>query len=174
LIPRKGLHVLLKALALLPAHSWRLTIAGDPTPDPAYTARVRRLARLVQRSGRIRFAGALSPRQVAAELSQAQVLAVPSSHEGFGIAYLEGMAFGLPALASAHGGAAELVRDGYNGFLIQPGEVTSLAERLDLLRRNRERLGRMGTAARRTFLQRPTWRTSVRSCVRWMRRLARG
>jgi glycosyltransferase involved in cell wall biosynthesis len=110
---------------------------------------------------------------VAAQLRRAQVLAVPSSHEGFGIAYLEGMAFGLPAVAAAHGGAGDLVRDGYNGYLVDPENVSALAERMARLAVDRDRLARMSLAARRTFLRRPTWRSARRRWVRFLRRFAR-
>jgi glycosyltransferase involved in cell wall biosynthesis len=173
LIPRKGLLELVGALARLAPSSWRLTVAGDPEVDPRYTGRVRRTARRLGLDGRIRFAGALSPARVAAQLRRAQVLAVPSSHEGFGIAYLEGMAFGLPAVAAAHGGAGDLVRDGYNGYLVDPENVSALAERMARLAVDRDRLARMSLAARRTFLRRPTWRSARRRWVRFLRRFAR-
>ncbi|MGH2605294.1 MAG: glycosyltransferase family 4 protein, partial [Anaerolineales bacterium] len=173
LIPRKGLLELIEALARLTPSSWRLVVAGDPASDPRYAERVRRTARRLGVDGRIRFAGALAPARVAAELRRAQVLAVPSSHEGFGIAYLEGMAHGLPAVAAAHGGAGDLVRNGYNGYLVDPGNVPALADRLAQLAGDRARLARMGRAARRTFLGRPTWRSARRRWVRFLRRFVR-
>jgi glycosyltransferase involved in cell wall biosynthesis len=173
LIPRKGLHVLLEAMARLPAGAAKLTIAGDSRADPHYAARIRRQADRLRLDGRIRFAGPLSPGRVAAELRRSQVLAVPSSLEGFGIAYLEGMAYGLPALASSVGGGAELVRDGYNGYLVPPGEIGVLTDRLARLAADRVHLARMGQAARRTYLRRPTWGESTRRSVLFLRRLLR-
>ncbi len=173
LIPRKGLLELTEALARLAPSSWRLTVVGDPKVDPRYAGRVRRTARRLGLDPRIRYTGALSPPRVVAELRRAEVLAVPSSHEGFGIAYLEGMAYGLPAIAAVHGGAGDLVRHGYNGYLVDPGEVPALAEVLARLAKDRDRLTRMSQAARRTFLRRPTWRAASRRWVRFLRRFAR-
>lgn len=173
LIPRKGLQELIEALARLPPSSWRLTVVGDPDVDPRYAGRVRRTASKLALDSRIRYTGPLAPPRVAAELRRAQVLAVPSSHEGFGIAYLEGMAHGLPAIAAAHGGAGELVRDGYNGYRVDPGDVPALAERLARLAGDRDRLVQMSQAARRTFLGRPPWSSAGRRWVGFLRRFAR-
>ena len=63
----------------------------------------------------------------AESLARSHLLAVPSSYEGFGIVYLEGMAFGLPALASSAGGAQEIIRHGETGWLVPPGEPVGLA-----------------------------------------------
>ncbi|MEX0788266.1 MAG: glycosyltransferase family 4 protein [Anaerolineales bacterium] len=172
LIPRKGLHILLEAMARLPAGAARLTVAGDLQTDPNYVGRIRRRADRLGLDGSIRFVGPLSPRRVAAELRRSQVLAVPSSLEGFGIAYLEGMAHGLPALATSVGGGAEIVRDGYNGYLIRPGEIDVLADRLARLASDRKSLARMGQAARRTYLGHPTWGESTRRSILFLSRLA--
>ena len=173
LIPRKGLHILLDAMARLPAGAARLTVAGDSQTDPRYSRRILSQADRLGLNGSLRFVGPLSPRRVAAELRRSQVLAVPSSLEGFGIAYLEGMAHGLPALASSVGGGAELVRDGYNGYLIRPGDADILADRLSRLASDRKSLARMGQAARRTYLRHPTWGESSNRSAAFLRRLLR-
>lgn len=173
LIPRKGLRPLIEALARLPPARWRLTVVGNPNVDPRYAAKVRRTVQRLGVNGRVRYRGELGPSGVAAELRRAHVLAVPSDHEGFGIAYLEGMAFGLPAIAAAHGGAGEFVRDGYNGYLVDPGDVPGLAERLSRLADDRPRLARMGRAARRTFQAQPTWGSASRRWIPFLRLFAR-
>jgi glycosyltransferase involved in cell wall biosynthesis len=60
-------------------------------------------------------------------------------------------------LASSAGGASEIVIQGRNGFLVAPGDVAALAASIEELIRNRERLLEMSLAARRTFLEHPTW-----------------
>ena len=82
---------------------------------------------------------------------------MPAQHEGFGIVYLEGMANGLPALASAAGGAVELVTHGQNGYLITPGDTKALAHLIATLNNDRRRLAELGMAAQRTWLAHPTW-----------------
>jgi glycosyltransferase involved in cell wall biosynthesis len=82
---------------------------------------------------------------------------VPSSYEGFGIVYLEGMGFGLPAIGTTLGAASEVIEDGKTGFLIQPGDAHSLAEKLQLLSERRDLLLEMSLAARSRYQRQPKW-----------------
>jgi len=82
---------------------------------------------------------------------------VPSSYEGFGIVYLEGMGFGLTALGTTAGAAGEIISDGENGYLITPDDAAGLAARLETLADDRTLLARMGTAARAHYQRSPTW-----------------
>jgi glycosyltransferase involved in cell wall biosynthesis len=157
LIPRKELHTLLAALATLPPADWRLQVAGSLTADPGYTQAIRRQIEAAGLSGQVSLLGVLSPPELAASLAASHLLAVPSSYEGFGIVYLEGMGFGLPAIAGSRGAARELIRHGHNGFLVPPGNAGALAGFLRLLARDRERLTAMSLAAYRSFTTRPTW-----------------
>ena len=95
----------------------------------------------------VRFHGILDDQPLAAILRNAHVLVIPSQYEGFGIAYLEGMAHGLPALGTRVGALPELISDGIDGFLIAPGGVASLSGQLSSLAGDRELLARMGRAA---------------------------
>jgi glycosyltransferase involved in cell wall biosynthesis len=153
--PRKGLDTLVDALARVdtPVH---LTAVGRPV-DQEYYDSVRARARDHGLADRVTFAGELSDDALAATLQESHVLAVPSRHEGFGIVYLEGMGFGLPAVASAAGGAAEVVADGETGVLVDPDDPAAVAESLNALGRDRDRLTRMGTAARDRYDSHPDW-----------------
>lgn len=157
LIPRKGLHTVLAALARMPAGSLTLEVIGSSAVDPAYSARVRTLAGDLHLNPGMAFRGQLPDEQVAEHLIRSHVLAVPSSHEGFGIVYLEGMSFGLPAIATTAGGAGEIVRHGENGFLVTPGDAVALATCLTRLNADRGLLATMAVSARRTYDRQPTW-----------------
>ncbi len=163
LIPRKGLHTLLAALALLPPNACRLEIVGSLAVEPAYT---RQLQRQVQRLGlidRVKFHGVLDDEALAQCLLEAQVMAAPSTYEGFGIVYLEGMGFGLPAIATMAGAASEIIRNGMEGYLISPGDAPALAERLQWLSTDRVRLANMALAARLRFSAFPSWQETGRA-----------
>lgn len=157
LIVRKGLHTLLEALARLPKTAWTLQVIGDPMMEPAYARRVREQCRRSGLDERVTWRGRLDQEQLAAVLGKAHVLAVPSSYEGFGIVYLEGMGFGLPAIAGANGGAGEIVHPGRNGYLMDPGDAGALAQALGWLAADRDLLAEMSCAALETFLRHPTW-----------------
>lgn len=76
---------------------------------------------------RIYFHGATdSPQQA---LSQLDLLLLPSAVEGFGLVLIEAMAAGVPVVACAAGGVLDVVRDGYNGLLIEPDKSETEAER---------------------------------------------
>ena len=157
LIPRKGLHTLLAALARLPAGFLTLDVIGSPAVDPVYSARMQVLAGELHLEAGVVFRGLLADAQVAEHLTRSHVLVVPSSHEGFGIVYLEGMGFGLPAIATTAGGAREIVHHGENGFLVAPGDAEALAACLTRLHADRTLLAAMAVAARQTYDREPTW-----------------
>ena len=90
-------------------------------------------------------------------LRQAQVLALPSSYEGFGIAYLEGMAFGLPAIATTAGAAGEIITEGVNGYLIPPDDPPALAACLRSLTADHGLLARMSLNALERYHAQPAW-----------------
>lgn len=157
LIPRKGLHTLLAAFLLLPPETATLTIIGDAGVANDYAAACRDQVKRLNIAHSVAFRGRLSDAELAHELSTHHVLAAPSSYEGFGIVYLEGMGFGLPAIATSAGGAREIVSDGENGYLLAPGDVDTLASYLNRLNADRALLASMGLAAWRRFGAHPTW-----------------
>jgi len=163
LIPRKGLHVLLDALAQLPAEKWHLTAVGSLTTDPGYTESIRQQIVRLGIQDRVTLPGAVTGYELAGLLAQGQVLAMPSSYEGFGIAYLEGMAFGMPAIASTAGAAHEIITHSVDGFLIPSGDANQLADHLRTLAENRTILADMSLAARARFDRHPTWEQSAAS-----------
>ena len=159
LIPRKRLLEVLEAVATVP--EWSLSIAGREDADPGYTDRARRRVAGADLRGRVTFQGVLGPEALAALLRKSCLLVVPSTHEGFGIVYLEGFAFGLPALAAASGGAPEVVSEGETGWLIRSpdgkGASERVAECLRLLAADRGRLATMGLRAAARHRTHPTW-----------------
>ncbi|WP_254532024.1 glycosyltransferase family 4 protein [Natrinema gelatinilyticum] len=161
LIERKGLHTLLRGLSACPADEWTLTVVGDPTVDRAYVRRIDGLIDTLGIGPSVTVAGRLSDAALTATLRDGHLLAVPSDHEGFGMVYLEGMGFGMPAIASAAGGASEIVADGETGVLVPPGDPGAVAEAVGPLAADRERLAEMGVAARDAYDAHPDWRDAV-------------
>ena len=81
------------------------------------------------------------------------VLVLPSVEDGFGIVALEAMACGLPVIVTSHCGAADIVEEGVNGFVVPPRDVNAIAEKLSLLAEDKSYLSEMGKAARFTAEQ---------------------
>ncbi len=169
LIPRKGLHTLLDALALLPSRDWHLDVVGSTTADPAYARRVRRRIETLGIGRYVSLHGPLPDPDLHALLMDSHVLCVPSSYEGFGIVYLEGMACGLPAIATTAGAAHEIIDDGITGFLIPPENPAALSQRLSDLLADRGRLFQMSLAAGERFASHPTWEQTAARIDRFLR-----
>ena len=162
LIPRKGLHHLLKALHSLRGRPLLLDVVGSEEADRRYAAAIRGEVRKLGLEGRVHFYGALAGGNLEERFRAAQLLVVPSSYEGFGIVYLEAMGFGLPVIASASGATDEIVRHESTGFLVPPGDVWSLARRIESLLEDRALLSQMGLAAYEAFEDHPGWEDSMK------------
>jgi glycosyltransferase involved in cell wall biosynthesis len=174
LIPRKELYTLLAALTRLPKASWRLEVVGSPLVDTTYTQAIHHQIAQAGLANQVALLGPLADEVLAERLSQSHVLAVPSSYEGFGIVYLEGMGFGLPAIASTAGGAGEIISNGQNGFLIAPGDRGALAQHIQTLSQDRGRLLEMSLVAYQHYRELPTWAESTGRICEFLSRLASG
>ena len=173
IIPRKGLHTLLAALALLPGDDWRLAIAGDPAVNPVYSSHLRQQAGHPSLADKVVWHGRVADEALWELMAGSDLLVVPSSYEGFGIVYLEGMAFGLPAVATTAGAAREVITDGVNGCLVAPDDAAELARRLQPLLRDRALLRRMSLAALARFHASPTWSQSMTAVRRFLLNMRR-
>jgi glycosyltransferase involved in cell wall biosynthesis len=155
LAPWKGQHVFLQAFAhAFPHGDEQAVVVGAALfGEEAYVRELRDLAGRVGLDGRVEFRGFRE--DVAAELARLDVLVhcsvVP---EPFGQVVLEGMAAGIPVVAAAAGGPAEVVDDGVNGLLYPPGDAAALAALLRRLAADpglRRRLGAAGPQAAEAF-----------------------
>lgn len=100
-------------------------------------------------SARVQLLEARFGADLAGTIAACDVLLSTSEYEGFGLTIVEGMACGLPVVATAVGGVTDLVEDGVTGFLVPPGDVGALAERLEQLCASPELRARMGAAGRK-------------------------
>ena len=171
-IERKGLHTLLEAVQRLKASpDWSSRIEGSQIivdaigsldSEPEYAKQIQRIIAQNHLSSLVSLHGSLDKEPLIEKLKQAHVLAVPSSYEGYGIVYLEGMCFGLPAIGTTAGAASEIITDGVDGFLIEPENADVLASRLKVLSEKRDVLVRMSLAARQRYLHQPKWEETAR------------
>lgn len=171
LSPIKGLDPLLASLARLPSSMWRLAVAGSLTADSRHVARIRAWIASRGLTAQVRLLGCRDGEQLRAIYGTAQLFVMPFAHEGFGIAALEAMAFGLPVIASSAAGSGEFVRHATNGFLVAPKDHAAVRRHLELLYHDRHRLAAMGQAALRTFSAQPTWEKSMRTACKFLEEL---
>lgn len=95
----------------------------------------------------VHFFSGLSYPELASCYAHAEMFALPSSGEGFGLVYLEAMACGKPVIGGAHGGAPEVIEDGKTGYLVPHGDAAQLAAAVETLLANpalAQEIGRRG------------------------------
>jgi glycosyltransferase involved in cell wall biosynthesis len=168
LIRRKGLHNLLKAVELLPPGLCRLDVVGHLDADRQYVKRIQSQIDSGELADRVRLLGPAEGEDLKLLYERSHVLAVPSSYEGFGIVYLEGMGFGLPAIASTRGAAHELVTHGRNGFLVPPEDSGAIARYLGRMSKDRRMLAAMSMAALTRYRAFPTWQQTAEKVRRFL------
>jgi glycosyltransferase involved in cell wall biosynthesis len=178
--PHKGLDRLVQALP----DGAALTVAGSTGHDPKpperdYPDLLRRLAT----DRRVRFIGPVNEDDLPALYRRAAVFVLPTVErtcygrtvavtELLGLSVLEAMASATPVVASRTGGLPEVVRDGETGFLVTPGEVDELRDRIKQLLRDRALAQRMGRAARAAVLEQFTWELTAQRCLAAYRELS--
>lgn len=146
--PWKGFHHLIQAFEKLNLADSELEMWGWPG-----TGKVRQFVEAAQqRNPRIRLRKEIVRTAGFAEVyGRASVFVLPSLSDGFGYVVAEAMASGLPVIVSTRTGAADLITEGVNGFVVNPRDVNALADRLQFLANHPERLSQMGLAARQTI-----------------------
>ncbi len=173
LTPHKGVDRLLRALPERAALTVVGTAGHDPhPPETGYPTLLAALARGRQ----VRFLRRADDRQVAELYRRAAVVVLPSVWETcygrrvaipelLGLAVLEAMASGTPVVCSRLGGLPEVVRDGETGFLVDPGNIDELRDRIGLLLADGALARRLGDNARQLVLERYTWDHCALRCL---------
>ncbi len=148
IVAPKGVDVLVRAAREVEAE---FVVCGDgPRLEP-----MRRLAQRLGVEQRVRFSGWLAGEDLAQELAEASVVAIPSVWpEPFGLVGIEGFAAGRPAVGSATGGIGDWLDHGVSGLTVAPGDPGALARSLEELLRDPQLQQRMGEAGRRTVSER--------------------
>ncbi len=142
IVAPKGVAVLIRAAAEVDGE---FVICGDGW-------RLGEMRELAVRTGvadRVRFKGWLGPEQLAREIAEASVVALPSVWpEPFGLGGVEAFEAGRPVVASLTGGIGDWLEDGVNGLAVTPGDARGLARSLNELLADPARQQRMGEAGR--------------------------
>jgi glycosyltransferase involved in cell wall biosynthesis len=124
LIHRKGIDLLIEAMTpLFDEHSnLSLTIVGGGELMPTLSRQVSSIGL----SERIKFEGVMAIQSIRARLAVADIMVLPSRWDGWGMVVNEAFSVGVPVIVSDRCGAADLVRDGVNGYIFRSGDVSDL------------------------------------------------
>ena len=162
--PRKGHRLLIEALAGLQDLDWQLVCVGSLERDAACAGTLREAIDANALAARVILCGEQSPQALARAYQEADLFVLPSYHEGYGMAFAEALAHGLPVVATLAGAIPDTVPPSA-GLLVPPGDVVALRAAL------RRALGDAGVradlaaGARRAAATLPDWPAAVH---RWV------
>jgi glycosyltransferase involved in cell wall biosynthesis len=154
--PRKGHDVLVRALAQIGDLAWRCDCAGSLARAPAFVERVRSAVERLRLVERIRFLGELEAMALDEVYRRATLFVLPSHYEGYGMAFAEALARGLPVVGTT-GGAIPHTVPAEAGVLVEPGDADALAGALRSLLEDGDRRAAMADAARKHAEGLPGW-----------------
>jgi glycosyltransferase involved in cell wall biosynthesis len=160
LVPRKGHDVLLHALARLFDLDWHLTIAGSPHRDPAHAEALVALTETLGLAQRVRFAGEVTGDALEALWRGADLFALATWFEGYGMAIAEALKRGLPVAVCA-GGAAAALMEPEAGVVCEPGDQVQLSKALRRVIFSPSLRADMGEVAWRIGQGLPHWQTQA-------------
>jgi glycosyltransferase involved in cell wall biosynthesis len=155
LMPRKGHDVLMQCLARLPDIDWTLTIAGA-SRDVVHARGLRALAEELGIAQRVTFAGEVTPEELEALYDHADVFALATWWEGYGMAAAEALARGLPIAITGGGAIAEIVPI-EAGIISPPGDLVSFTKALRRLLFDDAMRAEMAEAAWQAGQRLPRW-----------------
>ena len=159
-VPRKGFDILIAALAPIAQLPWRLTIAGDLVRDETtVTSLFGDIARN-ELIDRVDMLGAVPQEQVSALYSAADIFVLASHFEGYGMAYAEAMAHGLPIIGTTGGATVDTVPPNA-GVLVDPGNIKALTRALRMLIEDGKARAWFAQGALAASADLPTWQDTA-------------
>ena len=165
--PRKGLHVLMDAMKLLPddINIDVLLVGADPQSE--------KIQQMIARSGKPTRVHALGYREDAPEVAAASDLTIlpTTKREGLCRAVLEANSYGVPSIVSDTGGNAELVADGETGIVVPPSDEKALADAILKLYNDRQLCKQYGVAAKQRVIDKFNVEQGVEATLKCYREL---
>lgn len=151
----KGVHILLKALSLSTFKNFKLLIVGDGLEKNNLIE----LSKKLRLDHAVVFFGELKGKKLFELYSLADLFVLPSLTEGRPVVIYEAMASECAIIASNVGGIPEQVKDGYNGFLVEPSNPNQLSNKITYLLKNKDLIEKMGENGRKRIIEEGwTWK----------------
>lgn len=149
----KGIQHLLVALSQMILNNIELLIVGTGN----FEDDLKKLCAKLNLNKTVSFYGYCDNNKLPELYSEADIFVLPSLAEAFGLVFAEAMALGLPIIGTTAGGIPEVVKNGENGILVQPGKVNELKNALEKLINNKELREKMGEKSTKIVRENFTW-----------------
>jgi glycosyltransferase involved in cell wall biosynthesis len=173
IVPRKGYDLLVQALARLSDLDWRLVIAGDGGRSPETTAALLAQIGRSRVHDRVRLAGPLDERALAALYARTDLFVMSSLYEGYGMVLGEALVRGLPIVATTGGAAAATAPD-RAALKVPPGNVDALSRALRRAMTDAALRRKLADAAWAAGRKLPRWEDTARIVAGAIERAAQG
>jgi glycosyltransferase involved in cell wall biosynthesis len=164
LTPRKGHLVLIEALGALADRPWQLTCIGSLTRSPETVRAIERAIADRGLADRVTLAGEWPRERLPGAYAAADIFVLPSFHEGYGMAFADALAHGLPIIATTAGAIPETVPS-EAGLLVPPGDRDALERALAMIIDNARLRLQLAAGAARAGAALPDWPQAV---ARWV------
>lgn len=164
LVHRKGVHILIKAFTKVVKEipEAKLVIVGEGYMKPI----LQMISKQLKIKEKVKFLGEIDEEKLLKTYQKSRVVVIPSLYrESFGIVALEAMATGKPVIATRVGGLPEIIKDGINGLLTQPGNPTELAEKITLLLSDKSIANKMGVMGRKIAVEKYSWNVIAKQII---------
>ena len=156
LIHRKGFDVLLRALAPLRGHAWRLDCVGSPDRNPLEAGAIGALRDRLGLAGQVNLWGSESDARLVERYREADLFVLATRFEGYGMVFAEALAHGLPIVSTTAGAVPGTV-PASAGLLVPPDDPVALGAALERLMRDRPLRLRLAAGARAAGDRLPSW-----------------
>jgi glycosyltransferase involved in cell wall biosynthesis len=164
-VPRKGYDILLAAVARLLDLQWRLTIVGDLGRDADAAAGLAADIERFNLADRVTVAGAVPAERLATLYASADIFVLASRFEGYGMAFAEAIAHGVPLVGTTAGAIPETVPESA-GLLAPPEDIGAFSTAVRWLIEDSAERHRLAASARATAAMLPTWERSAEAFCR--------
>lgn len=148
----KGIYYLLEAFQDIPHRKATLSIVGDVDLEAKY---------LQKYKNNVTFIGRVLHDEIPEVLSKYDVFIFPSLGDGYGLAAMEAAACGLPLIVTENSGIADIVKDGWNGFIIPAQDKEAIVRKARWFIDNSSEIKEMGKRSRKA-IESMTWDTYYR------------
>lgn len=159
-VPRKGFDILIPTLAALKDLDWHLRIAGDCTRDLEAASQLKRDIDRFSLGDRVQLLGAVSAQTLEELYQSADLFVLASRYEGYGMAYAEALAHGLPVVGTTGGAIPDTVPL-TAGLLVEPGNLDALTSALRQVMTDASLRTQLSSGALRVAREQPDWPEST-------------